>query len=86
MSSAEGHELLVLKGAKQMLTEKRISMIQFEYGGCNLDARVYLRDIWDLLNTYDYKLAKIHPNKLYYFQEYEKQLEVFKYSNWVAFS
>jgi len=82
----EGHELWVLKGAKQMLTEKRISMIQFEYGGCNLDARVYLRDIWDLLDTYDYKLAKIHPNKLYYFQEYEQQLEVFKYSNWVAFS
>lgn len=80
----EGHDLWVLKGAKQMMTEKRISMIQFEYGGCNLDARVYLRDIWELLQTYGYKLCKIHPNKLHYIKAYQQELEVFKYSNWVA--
>jgi FkbM family methyltransferase len=80
----EGHDFSVLKGAEQMLSSHKISMIQFEYGGCNLDARVYLRDIWEFLQSRGYKLAKIYPNKLQYFDEYEQRLEVFKYSNWIA--
>lgn len=67
-----------------MLSQNRISIIQFEYGGCNLDARVYLRDIWDLLSGHGYKLAKIYPEKLKYYEDYDQKLEIFKYSNWVA--
>lgn len=80
----EGHELSVFKGASKMLSQKRISMIQFEYGGCNLDSRIYLRDIWDLLAKYGYKMAKIYPDRLHYYHDYDQQLETFKYSNWVA--
>ena len=80
----EGHEFSVFKGAERMLAAGNIAMIQFEYGGCNLDARVYLGDIWELLQSHGYKLAKIHPNEQRHFQKYEQRLEVFKYSNWVA--
>lgn len=45
----EGHELAVFKGAKKLLEKRAIDLIQFEYGGCNLDARVYLFDIWKCL-------------------------------------
>jgi FkbM family methyltransferase len=33
----EGHELEVLKGSLEMLKSSCIKIIQFEYGGCNID-------------------------------------------------
>jgi hypothetical protein len=80
----EGHELPVFMGAEKMLSEQKISVIQFEYGGCNLDSRVFLSDIWGFLESYGYGIAKIHPNGLHHYDGYEQRLEAFKYSNWVA--
>ena len=39
----EGHEVFVLRGARQSLEAGRIGVIQFEYGGCYIDARALLR-------------------------------------------
>jgi FkbM family methyltransferase len=47
----EGHELAVFKGMKNLLAQRGIEVIQFEYGGTNLDARVYLGDIWDFFGS-----------------------------------
>ena len=80
----EGHELSVLKGAKKMLQNKKINMIQFEYGGCNIDARVLLKDIWNFLNEHGYMISKIYPDNVKYFEKYDQRLENFKYSNWLA--
>jgi FkbM family methyltransferase len=80
----EGHELAVLKGAKNMLKERRIKRIQFEYGGCYLDARVYLRDIWDYLTDFRFNLYKLHPEGPRKIDQYDQQIETFKYSNWIA--
>lgn len=46
----EGHELEVFKGARKMISSKAIKHIQFEYGGCNIDSRVLLKDIFDFLH------------------------------------
>jgi FkbM family methyltransferase len=40
----EGHELDVLQGGKRMFAERRVGMATFEFGGCNIDSRTYLRD------------------------------------------
>lgn len=80
----EGHEFAVLKGAEKMLSSQKISLIQFEYGGCNLDSRVHLGDIWYFVSQFGYKIAKIYPNDLHFFKKYSPQYETFKYSNWVA--
>lgn len=45
----EGNELAGLQGAVESLPQ--IRMIQFEYGGTAIDARIYLRDFFDLLET-----------------------------------
>jgi len=63
-----------------MLAARKISMIQFEYGGCNLDANVYLRDIWNLLSMHGYRMAKVYPDRLRHYDEYDQKLETFKYS------
>lgn len=80
----EGHELAVFRGAKRMLERSAIDLIQFEYGGCNLDARVYLLDIWKYLASNGYHIAKIFPDSIRYLSEYEQSLETFQYSNYIA--
>jgi len=78
----EGHELEVFKGAKEMLREKAISIIQFEYGGCNIDSRVLLKDIFEFFEQFDYTFYKIFPKKLEQVSRYSQLFENFQYQNW----
>lgn len=80
----EGHELAVLKGMRQMLAGRLVRTIQFEYGGCNLDAKVNLGDIWHFLEPYGFKLHKLYPEGPRHIEKYRQSLETFKYSNWIA--
>ena len=41
---AEGHDLAVIKGAANLIQRGAIDLIQFEFGGANIDSRTYLRD------------------------------------------
>jgi FkbM family methyltransferase len=38
----EGHELSVLRGGIELLKARRIGLIVFEFGGCNIDSRTFL--------------------------------------------
>ena len=69
---------------KILLKENRIKMIQFEYGGCNLDARVFLKDIFDFFKDLDYKIYKIFPNEVKLIESYGQYLDNFQYANYVA--
>ncbi len=80
----EGHELSVFKGMSQMLERGLVKKIQFEYGGCNLDARVYLGDIWEFLEQYGFNFYKIHPNQIRFVEKYRQSLETFRYSNYIC--
>lgn len=80
----EGHELEVFKGMSAMLKAKRIKMIQFEYGGCNIDAGVLLKDIFDFFQPFDYVFYKIFPKELRQILWYDQRLENFQYQNWTV--
>jgi len=82
----EGHELEVFKGAKEMLAHKSIQRIQFEYGGCHIDSRVLLKDLFDFFQSYDYSLCKMFSHELRHIPRYDQRLENFQYQNWVALS
>jgi FkbM family methyltransferase len=81
----EGYELEVLKGMKELLTQKIAVTIQFEYGRTYLDAKIFLKDIWDFINTtnLDYLFFKITPNKIIQYREFDNSLENFQLSNWL---
>ncbi|WP_414585492.1 FkbM family methyltransferase [Scytonema sp. PCC 10023] len=81
----EGHELSVIKGAKNMLSAGRIDLIQFEFGGCNIDSRTYFRDFFDLLNPL-YSIYRLLRNGLAPIKEYHETLEVFTTTNFIAIS
>lgn len=80
----EGHELMVLKGSSKMLAQGGVNRIQFEYGGTYIDARILLKDMFELLASYGYRLYKIHPRELRPVDRYDQRLENFQYSNWLA--
>ncbi len=81
----EGHEMAVLRGASAMLSSGHVSIIQFEFGGANLDSRTYFRDFWNLL-TPRFCLYRILKDGLYRIEAYHALLEQFTYSNYVAIS
>lgn len=81
----EGHELSVLKGAKQMLDAGKIHAIQFEFGGCNIDSRTFFQDFYYLLSP-SFWIYRIVKDGLFPIQEYSEDLEVFKTSNYLCIS
>lgn len=79
----EGHELAALEGAGDMLQQKRIRFIQFEFGGCNIDSRTYFQDFWYLLSP-NYNINRIVSDGLYPIQRYSETLEIFRTINFLA--
>lgn len=81
----EGHELSVLRGAKQMISSGAIDWIQFEFGGCNLDSRTYFRDFFYFLSPH-YYIYRLIRNGLVSIKQYHETLEIFTTTNFIAIS
>lgn len=79
----EGAELDVLMGAKHMLDQGNICFIQFEFGGCNIDARTYFQDFWYLLKD-RYNIYRIVKYGLYHIVDYDETREIFMGINYLA--
>jgi len=79
----EGHEVAVLRGAKDMLERGAISMIQFEFGPANIYSRTYFYDFWSLLSD-KYDLFRIIPGGLAPITYYGEHLEIFLTTNYFA--
>ena len=60
--------------------------LQFEYGGCYIDSRVLLKDVWDLVRSIngDYAFYKLFPEGPRRVNAYEQRFETFQYSNWAV--
>lgn len=80
----EGHELHVLRGAREMIERGAVDAIQFEFGGANVDSRTYLRDFFDLLGP-RYAIHRVTRDGLVPV-EYHERHEVFSTTNFLALS
>jgi FkbM family methyltransferase len=82
----EGHELEALKGASQLLQSHKIKALTFEFGGCNIDSRTYIKDFWNLLvDGYGYSLYRQLPRRrLLRLDHYSESLERFNWQNILA--
>jgi FkbM family methyltransferase len=79
----EGAEHLVLDGFKDTLKNKRIEVIQFEYGKANILSRFLLADYYDLLRPLGYRIGKIYPTFVD-FRDYDLDHEDFIGPNYLA--
>jgi FkbM family methyltransferase len=78
----EGHELTALRGFGQALNH--ISVIQFEFGGCNIDTRSFFQDYWYFFLERNYDLYRITPFGSQQIDKYRERDEVFTIANYIA--
>lgn len=83
---AEGHELEILRGGAETFGRQGVRVVAFEFGGCNIDTRTYLRDYWHFFREYGAKeLYRVMPNqRLFAIRRYDERLEAFSTSNYLA--
>jgi FkbM family methyltransferase len=82
----EGAEHLVLHGFERMFSEKRIAVVQFEYGFVNGDAHFLMKDFFKLFQSWGYTVGPLKP-KGAIFKDFDYPLNSFKSGpNYVAVS
>ena len=80
----EGHELDVLEGIGKYIDQ--IRLIQFEFGGTNIDTRTYFKDFWNYFKKHNFSIYRITPKGLLYIYKYWEMDEVFLTTNYIAFN
>lgn len=80
----EGAEWSILCGAKDLLKHHHIKLIQFEYGGCYIDAKSTLKQVIEFLTYNGYLVFRIFPEGLIHIDRWDNSLENFTLSNWCA--
>ena len=78
----EGHELDVLKGFGDILKNTRL--IQFEFGGTNIDTKTYFQDFWYFFKENDFSIYRITPIGILRIKKYSEQDEFFRITNYIA--
>lgn len=80
----EGHDLAVLRGARELFASQRISVAQFEYNHRWIYARCYLRDAFELVEPLGYRVGKLTPAGVEFYPSWDPELETFIEGNYVA--
>ena len=78
----EGHELSALKGFGKAIFSTHI--IQFEFGGCNIDTRTYFQDFYYFFTEHNFKIFRITPFGIEYINRYKESDEYFSTTNYIA--
>jgi len=78
----EGHELEVLNGFGNAISS--VNILQFEFGGCNIDTRSYFRDFWYFFKERKFEIFRITPFGISAVKKYNEMDECFVTTNFLA--
>ena len=78
----EGHELDVLNGGFQTLALAQV--VQFEFGGCNIDTRTFFQDFWYLFTGAGFAVYRISEAGPIRIPRYSEVDECFRTTNYLA--
>jgi FkbM family methyltransferase len=78
----EGHEISVLEGFGSLID--RVKLVQFEFGGCNIDTKTYFQDFWYFFNSKNFSIYIITPQGPQKINNYRESLEFFTTTNYIA--
>jgi FkbM family methyltransferase len=78
----EGHELDALNGSVEALAHTRV--VQFEFGGCNIDTRTFFQDFWYFFKERNFDLYRITPGGVAKIDKYRERDEFFSTTNYLA--
>jgi len=74
--------LSVLRGMGEAL--HHIKVIQFEFGGCNIDTRTFFQDFWYFFTERNFQLFRICPVGLIEIKKYKELDERFSTTHYLA--
>jgi len=80
----EGNDINVIEGGAKLLSEGKISLIQFEYNSRWIYARRFLRDAFELFGPLGYHLGKITPKGIEFYNKWHEELESYREGNYLA--
>jgi len=80
----EGHEFEILKGGIE--TIKRAKIVQFEFGGANIDTRTFFLDFFRYFRELNFQIFIIKPSGVKLISEYHERCEFFRTTNFIAVS
>jgi len=78
----EGYELMVLRGFGDAIRNVRV--LQFEFGGANIDTKVFFRDLWGFFEKAGFDLYRITPLGVMRISHYQDRDELFIITNFIA--
>lgn len=78
----EGHELRALHGGEEAIENTQV--IQFEFGGCNIDSRTYFQDFYYFFKEHNFILHRITPVGPEPITKYTEDCEWFLTTNFIA--
>jgi len=78
----EGYELMVLRGFGDAIRNVRV--LQFEFGGTNIDTKVFFRDLWRFFEEAGFDLYRITPLGVMRIEHYHERDELFIIANFIA--
>lgn len=81
----EGYELSILNGATAIFEKRAIRAVQFEFGGCAIDTRIYFRDYYNFFSNFNFSIFRISmAGDLLPITRYSEMLEQFRTTNFIA--
>jgi hypothetical protein len=78
----EGHEFEILQGASETLKDIRI--VQFEFGGSNIDTKTFFQDFWYFFMELGFQIYRLTPSGPKIIGAYSEQDETFRATNYFA--
>ncbi|RNJ48683.1 FkbM family methyltransferase [Methylocystis hirsuta] len=82
-SDTEGHDLSVLRGAREILAAGRLDLFQFEYNHTWVFSRAFLKDVFELVEGLPYRVARIRPASIEILDGWHPELERFFHANYL---
>jgi len=78
----EGHEINVLIGGEKTIENVRV--VQFEFGGCNLDTKSSFQDFWYWFTERHFDIYRLTPIGVKKLIEYSEADEIYQTTNYFA--
>lgn len=80
----EGHDFIVLDSIKDLMANHIIQVVQFEYNHRWISSRHFLRDVFELLIPIGYRIGKVTPNAIEWYENWSSELETFREANYIG--
>ncbi len=81
----EGHELNALLGGARLFQNKAVTAVMFEFGGCCVDIRTFLRDFFYFFKRHNMRLGRVNlAGGVRYIEKYSEGLEQFRTTTFLA--